>query len=664
MNLQIKPRDYQQEALAALETGRDEGKRRQLVALPTGSGKTIVAALDIRDILEIELGGALFVAHRDELISQAADKISTVWPEATIGRVKAQDNEVGRQVTVASVQTIHRDKRLEDVLAHPYSVLYVDEAHHAAAPTYRKIIDAVTTANPDVIVVGLTATPVRADATKLGDVFTEVTFSKSMIDLIEAGYLSDIGMKRVELDVSIDNVPRRHGELKTSELRKILTQPNVMDAMVSSWKQTASPRRTLTFCVDVEHARLLKDAFQAAGVSAEYVHGETPKEERRNILKRFQEGRFRVLCNCQVLTEGFDDIAVQIFEGHYADPLECIMLARPTLSQSLFIQMVGRGVRPGPGKENCLVLDFGYNTKRHALVQLPHLFGFDPLPGVKRKPKEEEEDSVFPDEFQSVLALLREAKDVDPKAPPPRANFRWSRVDKNGYGLSIGKSQGYLNIRPPSGVSEGVFDVYHYAPPQRDEEDRSPIKSDEYIEHKLTSSPMAWEWAFGLAEDAVRDLLDARAKGRSMDRKTTVIDRKANWHDQPPSEAQLKALRKLKHVPRTKGEAADMITGMIIERIIRARGGASRKQLGYLRSRLIPHNPDKLTKAGASRLIGAFKDAGEQAPDPWDLDGLEDCACPQCQRALYFVAERKAQKCLACGCKAEPVAESVKREAI
>jgi superfamily II DNA or RNA helicase len=653
MNLQIKPRDYQQEALAALEAGRDEGRRRQLVALPTGAGKTIVAALDIRDILEIELGGALFVAHRDELITQAADKIATVWPDATIGRVKAGDNELGRQVTVASVQTIQRDKRLEDVLQHPYSVLYVDEAHHAAAPTYRKVIDAITAANPDVIVVGLTATPVRADATKLGDVFSEVTFSKSMIDLIEAGYLSDIAMKRVELEVSIDNVPRRHGELKTSELRKILTQPNVMDAMVGSWKQHANPRRTLAFCIDVEHARLLNEAFRAAGVSAEYVHGETPQDERRDILKRFQEGRFRVLCNCQVLTEGFDDIAVQIFEGHYADPLECIMLARPTLSQSLYIQMVGRGVRTGPGKENCLVLDYGYNTKRHALVQLPHLFGFDPLPGVKRKPKEDEE-SIFPDEFQSVLALLREAKEVDPNAPPPRANFRWAGVEEHGYGLSIGKNQGYLNIRPSSGVSDGMFDVYHYAPPERDEEDRSPIRSDEYIEHKLTSSPLAWDWAFGLAEDAVRDMLEARSKGRNMD-KTTIIDRKANWHDQPPSEAQLKALRKSSRVPRTKGEAADMITGMIIERVIRSRAKASRKQLGYLRSRLIPHNPDKLTKAGASRLIGAFKDAGEQAPDPWDLEELEECACPQCQRALYFLKERKEQKCLACGCKAEPV---------
>jgi superfamily II DNA or RNA helicase/DNA-directed RNA polymerase subunit RPC12/RpoP len=650
----IKARDYQIEAIQALEAGRTEGKRRQLVALPTGSGKTIVAALDIREILESELGGALFVAHRDELINQAADKIRTVWPEATIGRVKAENNEVGRQVTVASIQTIHRDHRLQDLLSHPYSVLYVDEAHHAAAPTYKKVIDSVVQKNPDVIVVGLTATPVRADATKLGDVFNEVTYHRSMIDLIEAGYLSDLAMKRVELEVSIDNVPRRHGELSSAELRKILTQENVMDAMVGSWKENASPRRTLCFCVDVEHARMLCEAFRKAQVSAEYIHGNTPPDERRDILNRFQEGRFRVLTNCFLLSEGFDDIATQIFEGQYADPLESIMLARPTLSQTLFIQMVGRGVRPGPGKQNCLILDFGYNTKRHALVQLPHLFGFDPLPTVKRKLKDEdEEEKLFPDEFQSVLALLRAAKDVDPKAPPPRAGFRWSR-SSFGWALSIGRGNGYLVIRPASeaGADDGNYHVWHYAPPDRDEEDKSPVRSDEYIEHRLTSSPLAWEWAFGLAEDSVRSLFLSRSKGKFPN---SIIDKDAGWHDQPPSKAQLDALRKADRVPRTKGDAADMITTMIVERIINSREKATRKQLIYLRRHLIPHHPDKLTKAGASRLISENKANNEQAPDPWKMETYPEYVCPRCSRELYFISERKACKCLACGTKADVI---------
>lgn len=657
MPTQIKPRDYQLAALEALDTGRSSGARRQLVALPTGAGKTIVAAFDIKDILQTELGGALFMAHRDELISQAADKISRVWPEATVGRVKASDNELGREITVASVQTIYRDDRLQDVVRHPYAVLYIDEAHHAAAPTYRKVIDAVTSENPDIIVVGLTATPVRSDATKLGDVFDTVTFHKSMIDLIEAGYLSDIAMKRVELEVSLDNVRRSHGELKASDLRKVLVQDNVMDVMVGAWKDYAHPRRTLVFCVDVEHARQMRNAFRDAGVSAEYVHGDTPQDERREIFARFQQGKFRVLTNCAVATEGYDDEAVQIFGDQWADPLECIMLARPTLSQSLFIQMVGRGVRPGPGKQNCLVLDFGYNTQRHHLVQLPHLFGFDPLPGPKKGRKREQEELEIPDEFQSILALVREAKDVDPRQPPPRAGFRWAHGE-SGFCLSIGGSHGYLLIRPASEADGNHFHVYHYAEPDHgyDEEERVRPKSDQYIEHKLTSEPMPFDFAFGHAEDAVRTLLQARSKDGRMNRDTRVIDRDAKWHDKPPSKKQLEVLAKAKRVPKTKGEAADMITAMIVDNIVRARAMATRKQLRYLRAKLIPHHPDHLTKQGATRLIAEHKKNNEQDPDPIHVeDGEElfavDYWCTHCKRQLYFISERRSQRCLACGHK-------------
>ena len=164
----IKPRDYQQEALDALERGRLAGQQRQLVALPTGSGKTIVGALDIHRVVQQTGKGALFIAHRDELITQPAKKIPLVWEDVEIGRVKAQDNELGRQVTVASVQTIQRDQRLAQLVeAQDYSLLYVDEAHHATAKSYRKIIDTLSAANPDMIVVGLTATPVRSDATRM-----------------------------------------------------------------------------------------------------------------------------------------------------------------------------------------------------------------------------------------------------------------------------------------------------------------------------------------------------------------------------------------------------------------------------------------------------------------------------------------------------------------
>jgi superfamily II DNA or RNA helicase len=222
----IKPRPYQEEALVALEKGRTQGDQRQLVVLPTGSGKTIVWALDVKRVLQAEPErGALFIAHRDELINQAVSKTKMVWPEADIGVAKAARNELGQQITVASVQTIQGPKRLEQlVAARPIDLFYIDEAHHSAAPSYQRIINAVREANPNVTIVGLTATPVRSDATKLDTVFEKVTYQKSMLDLIEQGYLSDIELQMVDLDINIDGIPVRRGDLKPSDLREVLTR--------------------------------------------------------------------------------------------------------------------------------------------------------------------------------------------------------------------------------------------------------------------------------------------------------------------------------------------------------------------------------------------------------------------------------------------------------
>jgi superfamily II DNA or RNA helicase len=608
--MQIKLRDYQEECLAALEAGRKKGEQRQLVALPTGSGKTIVAAADMQRVVTTHLGGALFMAHRDELINQAAEKTRFVWADADIGRVKAADNELGHRITVASVQTIQRDKRLEQIVeAGPYSILYIDEAHHAAADTYVKIIERLSEANPDMLIVGLTATPVRADATKMSTVFSDVTFQKSMLDLIEAGYLADIALKVVDLDVSIDGIRKSHGDLKPSDVRKVLCEPSIMASMVDSWKNEAGNRRTLAFAVDVEHARQLSQMFESRGVSAEFIHGEMPLEERRRILSRFQAGKFSVLVNCMILTEGFDDISTG------DRPLECVCLCRPTLSQSLYIQQVGRGTRPAPGKDNLLVLDFAYNSERHHLVQLPHLFGLEALPALKAKPKEEEDDPEVK-ELPSIIAAIREARAVDVKQPPPRAGFRWAKCE-HGFALSLGAEHGFILIRPHD-EDERSYHVWHFEPQfddsQEDLDDSKRKKwADDYIEHQLTTDPMPFEWAFGLAEDATRELHEARSQGRTM-KKSKFLDREAEWLALPPTEAQLRVLRRAKQQPTTRGEATDMITAMIVERIIRGRAPATAKQLGYLRYHKLDI-PSRCTKQQASRLISEHKARGEQSPD-------------------------------------------------
>jgi len=597
----IKLRDYQREALEALDEGRHDGKRRQLVVLPTGSGKTIVAAADIKRVVEQSGKGAIFMAHRDELIRQPAAKIPLVWDDAEIGRVKAKDNQLGKAVTVASVQTIQREKRLQQLVeAQEYSLLYIDEAHHATADSYVRIIDALVEANPDITIVGLTATPVRADGTRMSNVFSDVTYQKTMLELIQGGYLADIELQQVGFDISLDGIPKSAGDLKPSEVRRVLTEPEIMGEMVSSWKKYAHPRRTIAFAVDVEHARQLAKAFHDGGVKSAVIHGELPTEKRTARLEAFQAGKLQVLVNCMILTEGFDDIATE-----NASPLACIMLARPTLSQSLYIQQIGRGTRLSPGKDNCLVLDFSFNSKRHHIVQLPHLFGMDAMAKMgPAKPKEETEAQEK--HIPSILAAVLEANKVDITKPPPRAGFRWAKSDV-GFCLSIGSNHGFMIIREADeGEKQKGYHVLHLEPPQTDfdQDKKSNPRAEEYTEHQLTSAPLDHQWAFGLAEDACRELHETRSKGRKM-AKTTIIDRDAHWLTLDPTEKQLRALARVNKKPKNRGEATNMITAMLVEKIVRSRSPATKKQIGFMKWKGISYR-DGITKGEASRLIGKW----------------------------------------------------------
>jgi superfamily II DNA or RNA helicase len=609
--MEIHLRDYQEGALGALRKGRAAGDMAQLVVLPTGSGKTIVAAADIRDSLQ-NGGRALFMAHRDELIKQGVEKTLRVWPEADIGRVKGSEfNEVDKQVVVASVQTIHRTKRLQPILdAGPIDLFYVDEAHHAAAPTYQKVIKAVRRANPGVAVVGLTATPVRADATKLDSVFKTVTFQKSMLDLIEQGYLADIELRHVHIDVSLDGVPVRRGDLKSSVLRKALALPNVMEEMVDAWQTYASGKRTLAFTVDVQHAHQMCERFNERGIPARIVHASTPMDERREIFDSFQRGEFGVLLNCAIATEGYDDEAWYDPErGEHSPALECIAMFTATLSQSRYIQMVGRGTRPAPNKDKLLLLDFGYNSQRHHLVQLPHLFGLEKRPTGEAEEREEGDGHV-----KSILAAVREARQADVHEPPPRAGFHWSHSE-HGFILKVAQDQGFLLIRKAH-ENENMWRVWMFKPDlpldydDLDEEERPPPWTYGYRRNCLTREPEEFDWAFGLAEDAMRNMLTARVQDGTMV-KTPLHQRDARWHKLPPTARQLEVLKRVKQAPKTRGEAMDMINAQIIGRIIGGLEPATKRQLGFMRWKKI-EIPKGCTKDRASRLIAAYKKAEAQ----------------------------------------------------
>jgi superfamily II DNA or RNA helicase len=462
-----------------------------------------------------------------------------------------------------------------------------------------KIVGALTEENPEIIIVGLTATPIRADKKKMKEVFADITYEKSIIDLIKDGYLADLKLKQVHLDVSIDGVKKTAGDLQTSQIRKIVTRPHIMSAMVDAWKKSSIDRRTIAFAVDVEHANQLAQCFREKDVKSAIIYGDMDNDLRAKRLEDFQKGKLQVLVNCMILTEGWDDIALDD-----APPLSCVMLARPTLSQSLYIQQIGRGTRPAPLKKDCLILDFSYNSKRHHIVQLPHLFGLDNrIP----QPTGEEQEIIEDGQIESILeAVLAEEESVDISQPPPRAGYRWAE-SKIGFVLSMGGKYGHIVIRPTE-EDPKLFNVFHLEPPEKAIQENRHTRPEEFKEHKLTSKPLTHEWAFGLAEDACRKIFHQRYWSTNEKK---MIDKEADWLTLPPTEKQMKLLSRMGKKAETRAEASNIISAMIIEKTYRDREPATKKQKGFLRWKKIPFN-EPLTKGEAGRLITEYNRAEKE----------------------------------------------------
>lgn len=415
-HVRLSPRPYQAEALTRTAAAEERGVRRQLGVAATGLGKTVIFSM----LAEQRGGRALILAHRDELVTQAAAKVREVWPGVQVGIVKAGENDVRAQVVVASVQTLARPRRLAQLLApfspdgtsllgraDPFDLVVVDEAHHAAADTYRAILAALSAgehgcphaaagidhyhdrpATPDEVgdgcelgvafdpcpgpsdgplLLGVTATPDRGDGKGLDDLFDEVTWSYDILWGIRAGYLSDMRGMRVQLDaLDLGNVKVRRGDYEAGAAGRAMEDAGAPELIVKAWREHAPARQTLVFTPTVEMARLVAEEFTTAGVAAAYVHGGTPLDERRQLLRNYSAGAIQVMANCAVLTEGYDEPRT-----------DCIVVARPTKSRALYTQMVGRGTRRHPDKTDCLVLDVVGASAEHSLVTIPSLFGVE-----------------------------------------------------------------------------------------------------------------------------------------------------------------------------------------------------------------------------------------------------------------------------------------------
>lgn len=349
----MKLRDYQQDARQSIQLEWDKGIKKTLLVLPTGCGKTIVFSKVIED--RVKKGERVLVlAHRGELLEQAADKLekSTGLKCAT---EKAEQTSIGSwfRVVVGSVQTLQREKRLKKFKKDFFDTIIIDEAHHCISDSYQRVLNYF-----DANVLGVTATPDRGDMRNLGSYFESLAFEYTLPKAIKEGFLSPIKAMTIPLKLDLSAVGQQAGDFKTSDLGSAL-DPYLEQIANEMWN-VAKDRKIVVFLPLVKTSQKFTAILNNIGFRAAEVNGES--KDRAEVLEDFDKGRYNVLCNSMLLTEGWDCPSV-----------DCVVVLRPTKVRSLYSQMIGRGTRLHPGKTELLLLDFLWHTERHELCHPAHL---------------------------------------------------------------------------------------------------------------------------------------------------------------------------------------------------------------------------------------------------------------------------------------------------
>lgn len=348
--LQMRP--YQQAAREAIHAEWNDGRRRTLLVLPTGTGKTIVFAAVTED--QVRSGSRVLVlAHRGELLEQAADKIKrSTGLASAVEKAEQTCLDSWCRVVVGSVQSLQRPARLEQFPADYFGTIIIDEAHHAITDGYQRVLEHFPEAN----VLGVTATPDRGDMRNLGEVFDSLAYEYKLTQAIREGYLCPILAQTIPLQLDISQVTLSGGDFAVGGLGTALDP--YLEQIASEMQTACAGRKTVVFLPLIKTSRKFRDILNSKGFRAAEVNGQS--EDRAEILSDFSNGKYNVLCNSMLLTEGWDCPSV-----------DCIVVLRPTKVRSLYSQMVGRGTRLSPetGKKDLLLLDFLWLTERHELCR-------------------------------------------------------------------------------------------------------------------------------------------------------------------------------------------------------------------------------------------------------------------------------------------------------
>ena len=527
----ITPRDYQREAHEAVRKAWAGGMQRPATVLPTGAGKTVViATVAEEEVRESYSTRVLVLAHRDELIRQAASKIRSVAPHLRVGIVKAGEDQVGAPIVVGSVQTLVHERRRARLRG--VGLVIVDECHHATSPSYRTVLDHYGCfTDGGARALGFTATMSRGDGVGLGEVWEQVVYERDISYMITRGFLVKPRGIHVRVDdLDLSTVRKTAGDYSEGQLGEALAASMAPERIVDAYREHALGRPTLCFVPTVDFAHLMVERFSTAGIKARVVFGAQPTEERRRSLRDFSAGKVSVLVNCMVLTEGTDL------------PLaSCVIVSRPTTHAGLYVQMVGRVLRTFPGKLDALVLDVVGASKRHALAGLVDLIGErDAYPDERDEPLErpelpepedEPERGGYRDRAWLDGFLIAEEVDLF-----HGQRVRWQRTYAGHW--FVGTRQRYIAVVPALSGS-GAWDVISADIKREGESDWVTREIDD----------------LGYAMAHAESVVSTAERG--------IAKRNATWRKGPASQAQKDELRRHGAIlpeGALAGEASDVIS--------------------------------------------------------------------------------------------------------
>jgi superfamily II DNA or RNA helicase len=526
-------RPYQAQALEAVATAYARGVTRQLVVLPTGGGKTVVFA----HLVNRRPGRALVLAHRDELITQAAGKLALVGGSLDIGIVKARQDDHGARVVVASVQTLARPGRVERLGT--FSTVIVDEAHHAVASTYLDILAGLGCMDDGgPLTVGFTATAGRSDKVGLRAAWQEITYQRGIVQMIAEGYLCDVKAMQIGTDFNLGNVQVKAGDFTDSSIGAELERSDALNAAAKAYGEYAKGRLGVAFTPTIATAHALAKTLTAKGIPAEAVDGTMHTDDRRGVLGRLHRGETSVVCNCAVLTEGWDEPAVS-----------CALMLRPTKSAPLFVQMAGRVLRPFVGKlgaqpyakDDALILDVTGATDL-GLATIADLAGMPPGSVKKGQSLLDAAEESAGIEKRKIAVAAARTRHVDLLR---RSELRWLEAE-GAWVLPAGPDQTMVLI-PVPGELEDSWNVYRCG------KGRTPLLE--------SGKALTLDWARGVGEEV------ARAHGGVLSRAD------ASWRSKSPTPAQTGALERIGYAGRlpglTRGGAADLMTAHYAAKDIR-----------------------------------------------------------------------------------------------